>query len=236
MDTTNDVDTSSSWGLGGARQYDVDTRDEKTDTLIVDQSTAIKTRFIIGLEPDTLGGRMLDTTLNHGWASRVVAYSAERDDPVGDPSDYGEHVFYHAGETNFISVIHYAWPSIWVDLDTWSTSVPEPTIATDADSIVFTGILGQTIAPQYLQVTNSAGGALECASITDDGAWLSPIVESANTPLTVTLAVTAQAVGYTSATLTIVCADASNTPKTVKIVRNLTAATARQAKGAIEIR
>lgn len=232
-DTAAEPDVEYHWGLGGAREYDVDTRDVQTDTITVTNSTPIRTRFIVGLEPDTLGGRMLDTLLNHGWASRVVAYSAERDDPVGDPGDYGEHTFYQAGETNNITSINYAWPSVWVDFSSWSTTVPTPTIAIetpeyDDDSVVFTGTYGQIIPLQYVTLSNSEGGALECATITDNsGGWLFMQASGTNMPITLTLGLQGQSVGYTSATVTITCADASNSPRTFKVVRYLTAASGR---------
>lgn len=229
-DTAAEPDVDYAWETGGARGT-ADTRAINYDTLVLTEASTAGL-YTIYVQPDTLGGRMLDTTLNHGWATRMVSYT--NSDGSGDN---GEMTFYAPGDNNNRT------PSLNVILNTFSTSEPTPTIAIDAgvydaDSIVFTGILGQTIASQTVQVTNSAGGALECLSIADDVAWSTIIADETNTPMSFTMYIPfgQQAVGYRSGTVTVTCADATNSPVTFKIVSLITAATARQAKGAVEIR
>jgi hypothetical protein len=230
-DTAATPDVDYAWTGGGATDA-TDSRAINFDTLVVSESSPLNTRMTIYVQPDTLGGRMLDTLLNHGWASRLVHY--ENSNAGGDN---GEMTFYAPIDNSNRT------PRLNVILNTFSTSEPTPTIAIDAgaydaDSIVFTGILGQTIASQTVQVTNSAGGALECLSIADDAAWSTIIADETNTPMSFTMYIPfgQQAVGYRSGTVTVTCADATNSPKTFKIVSLITAATARQAKGAVEIR
>lgn len=223
-DTSATPDVDYAWTAGGATDT-TDSRAIDFDTLVINQDTTTNKRMTLYVQPDTLGGRMLDTTLNYGWVSRMLLYSNSN-----EGGDNGEMTFYapidNANRTPRLNVV----------LTSFSTTIPTPTITFDADSIVFTGIVGQTIAPQYVTISNSAGGALECLSITDDGGWLTLVESGSNTPITLTLAVTGQAAGYTFATVTVGCADASNTPQTLKVVRNLTAAGARTAGGAVIIK
>lgn len=237
-DTAANPDVEYAWGIGGARQYDVDTRDLKYDTLTISETTPTHTFQTIDLHPDTLGTRMLDTLKNFGWASRMISYAAEHDDPVGDAADYGEMSFYQVGETNRISGMRgLVWPSISVLLSSWSTTIPTPTIAVatpsyDDDSVVFVGTYGQTFSPQDVVLSNSQGGALECATISDNsGGWLYLVASGTNMPITLNVYMIGQQVGYRSATVTITCADASNSPRTFKVVSNLVAASARGATG-----
>ena len=228
-DTSAEPDVDYAWATGGARSTS-DTRAINYDSITITEATTEGLWQTIYVEPDTLGGRMLDTTLNHGWATRMVTYTNSNDD-----GDNGEMTFYSPNDNNNRT------PRLNIILSTFSTSEPTPTIAIDAgvynaDSIVFTGVLGQTIASQTVSVTNSAGGALQCLSISDDVAWSTIIAEETATPLTFTIGITGQAVGYRSGTVTVACPDASNTPQTLKIVCNITSATARKAQGAVEIR
>lgn len=238
LDTAANPDVEYAWGIGGARSYTTDTRDLKYDTLTISESTPTHTFQTIDLHPDTLGTRMLDTLKNFGWASRMISYAAEHDDPVGDAADYGEMSFYAVGETNAISGMRgLVWPSISVLLSSWSTTIPTPTIAIatpsyDDDSVVFVGTYGQTFSPQEVVLSNSQGGALECATISDNsGGWLYLVASGTNMPITLNVYMIGQQVGYRSATITITCADASNSPRTIKVASLLTSASARPATG-----
>lgn len=223
-DTSATPDVDYAWTTGGARDT-TDTRAVDYDTLVINQDTTLNTRVTLYVHPDSLETHLLDTTVNYGWASRMLLYSNSN-----GGADHGEMSFFMPGDNNNRT------PRFNVVLTSFSTTEPTPTIAFDADSIVFTGIVGQTIAPQYVTISNSAGGALECLSITDDGGWLTLVESGTTTPITLQLVVTGQASGYTYATVTVGCADASNTPQTLKVVRNLTAAGARTAGGAVIIK
>lgn len=230
-DTAAEPDVDYAWQTGGARGT-ADTRAQNYDSLTITEATTTGTLQTIDVQPDTFGVRSMDTLTNFGWATRMVTYTNSN-----GSGDNGEMTFYGPNDNNNRT------PRFNVLLSSFSTTVPEPTIAIDAgayddDSIVFVGIYGQTIAAQEVSVTNSAGGALECLSIADDVAWSTIIADNTNTPMTFTMYIPfgQQAVGYRSGTVTVTCADASNSPKTFKIVSLITAATARQAKGAIEIR
>lgn len=228
-DTSADPDVDYAWATGGARGT-ADTRAQNYDTLTMTEATTAGLWHTVDVQPDTFGVRAMDTLTNFGWATRMVTYTNS-----DDAGDNGEMTFYSPNDNNNRT------PRLNVVLSTFSTTIPTPTIAIatpqyDNDSVVFTGVVGQTIAPQNVTITNSAGGALECLSITDDGAWLTLVESGTNTPITLQCVVTGQAAGYTFATVTITCADATNSPQTFKVVRNLTAAGARTAGGAVIIK
>lgn len=224
-DTAATPDVDYAWTSGGATSTS-DTRAIDFDTLVIDQSTTVNTRQTLYVQPDTLGGRMLDTLKNFGWASRLLHYANSN-----DGGDNGEMTFYAPVDNSNRT------PRLNILLSTFSTTVPTPTIAVatpsyDDDSVVFVGTYGQTFSPQDVVLSNSQGGALECATISDNsGGWLYLVASGTNMPITLNVYMIGQQVGYRSATVTITCADASNSPKTFKVAANLTSASARGATG-----
>lgn len=221
-DTVAGVFTGHTWGIGGARQYDVDTRQSNYDTLVISESTPTKTWVGIYLQPDTLQARMLDTTMNFGWASRMLHYTRT---PSG--SDYGEMTFYRpmnkASDTGFPGPL---WPTLNIILGTTSVSEPDPVIDFDSDSLVFSSQVGIPPNFQLNRVLNSNGGAMSCGTVSDDQTWLTVTTPGGgDAPFYIvnSIDVTGLSAGYYSATVTVGCSEASNTPQTYKVALTLTA-------------
>lgn len=225
MDTSATPDVAYAWTSGGAKSTS-DTRAIDYDTLVISEATTANTYVTVDLQPDTLGGRMLDTLLNFGWATRMLHYTNSN-----SGGDNGEMTFFAPTDNNNRT------PRLNVLFSSFSTTVPTPTIAIatpqyDDDSVVFVGTYGQTFSPQDVSLSNSQGGALSCATISDNsGGWLYLVASGTNMPITLTIYMIGQQVGYRSATVTITCGDASNSPKTFKVASNLTSASARGATG-----
>lgn len=225
MDTAATPDVAYAWATGGARSTS-DTRAIDYDTLVISESTTPNTYVTVDVEPDTLGGRMLDTLRNFGWATRMVHYTNSN-----SGGDNGEMTFFAPTTSNNRT------PRLNILLSSFSTTVPTPTIAIatpeyDDDSVVFAGIYNQTFSKQSITISNSAGGALECATISENsGGWLYLVASGTNMPITLDVYMIGQAAGYRSATITITCADASNSPRTVKVASLLTSASGRRATG-----
>lgn len=236
MDTAGGANITYEWELGGARGA-TDSRPCNYDTMRITNRSTVGTRYRVKVNPDTLTKTILDTTINWGWASKMTDWyvSATGSGGVHDGNDYGEPAFTATLDGN------NRGPRLNIFSHTYSTSIPTPHIVVDCgtygdDSLVFSGVLGQDLGAKTVQITNSQGGALSCATITDNQSWLATFSSGANMPITVTHGITSQALGYRSATVTITCADADNSPVTYKVVCIFTAASAATSGGTVKIK
>lgn len=211
--------TGYAWGAGGASLLDTDYRNTPFDSTTTDENTVVGDIVLAKLPYDSIETHILDTTQNYGWKS-IVLSSTHGDGSAGPEVVYASAT--HATRSRR--------PVINFLMDTASVEVPTPTIALSADTLEFSGALGEAISAQNLTVSNSAGGALNCATVAVEAnrEWLSITPTSGSCPFNVANSIVQDTLttGVTRyATVTVTCADASNSPQTYVVKLTLTTPT-----------
>lgn len=213
-DTTGGVLVSYPWTVGGAQDPDSDMVESYIDSIVITQdSVMLGRKHFLDVDTVWMNVVILDTARFQGWVGNTLSAS--------NTGPGGEAAYYSATTSS-----PHNRPVLSMRFSSWSTTAPTPIVAIEHDSLVFTCVQGSSPSPnnQSNIITNGAGGALVCQSISDDVAWASLVTPDEGTPYTVTVTVDASslAAGYYFGTVTVQCDDAENSPQTFKIALTVT--------------
>ncbi len=175
---------------------------------------------------------------NAAQVGRVVTHNHD----TGDNAPPGVEVMF--GSSNAYPGMSYLPQLSWV-LNASSQSSPQPAISVDLDTMFFSGTVGGSVGTMtnggapLNTVSNSAGGFLTCASVSDDAAWLAVSTPGGGDCPFITYHVINTAglsAGVHYGTVTVTCAEASNSPQTYVVELTLEAVPAASSVGGKAVR